>query len=78
MKARTKGAVCVLVIGLVFSQSPAPTNPLCYNSEAYRDTHEQECLIDQVAPARGNPGGGGPSRPGGLSGLLHGLTGGLL
>lgn len=55
--------VAVITLGLGFAPlSPSPTNPLCYNSQIYRDTHEQECLIDRVQAkpsTSGNPGGGG-------------------
>jgi hypothetical protein len=61
--------------------APSPTNQLCYNSPAYRNTHEQECVIDTVS-ANPREGGDGsddsvPHR-GLIGGLLHGLTGGLL
>lgn len=70
---------CILILGIGFiPASPAPTNPLCYSSQAYHNTHEQECVIDQVPTA----GHGGNKGPGGLiglvGGLLHGLSGGFL
>lgn len=81
------GCALFLVIGLALASpalaSPSPTNPLCYDSQSYRNTHDQECLIDPV-PAPGSEGstGGGTRGPGGLlgviGGVLHGLTGGLL
>ena len=45
--------------------APAPTDPQCYNNQEYRNTHEQECMIDQV----GVPWPGGDS--GGDGGGLH-------
>lgn len=74
---------CILILGIGFiPASPAPTNPLCYNSQSYRNTHDQECLIDPV-PFPGSEGvPGSREGPGGLAGLIrgivHGLTGGLL
>lgn len=62
---------------IIFMLAPAPTNPLCYNSAAYRNTHEQECIIDRVGRTGSTPGGGGGGG-GFLGGLLGSLTGGLL
>lgn len=72
-----KAAGTWLAVFVIFALAPAPTNPLCYNSASYRDTHEQECIIDRIpgagsTPTRGGHGGGL------LGGLLGGLTGGLL
>jgi predicted lipid-binding transport protein (Tim44 family) len=65
------GAVFIGTQTILVPLSPSPTNPLCYNSQTYRDTHEQECLIDNVhaGPSKGHGGGGG--------GFLGGLLGGL-
>lgn len=66
----------VVVMGIgPFSPPLAPTvtNQLCYTSQAYRDTHEQECVIDNTSARPGDK----PNR-GLIGGLLHGLTGGLL
>ena len=54
--------------------SPAVTDPRCFSDQAFRDTHEKECLVDQVVatPSEGPTGGG---RRLGLIGIL---TGGLL
>lgn len=74
-----------LMLGfLILPLSPAPTNPACYNDPNYRNTHEQECLIDRFHPGSGvnQPGGGPPPPDGGLIGgigrVLHGISGGLL
>lgn len=72
-----------VVVGfLILPLAPAPMNPACYDNPNYRNTHEQECLIDPVHKGSGaNQPGGGPAPPGGLVGgisrILHGL-GGLL
>lgn len=78
-----KLAILLLGVGIVFSQSGpnSPTNPACYNSPNYRNTHEQECLIDPIHPGSGanQPGGSNDGDGGGLlGGLLHTITGGLL
>lgn len=74
---RLRGA---LVVALAcFWLLPSPPSQ-CYSSEAYRNTHERECVID--APKAGwtpnSPPAGGGNQPGGLRRILHDLTGGLL
>lgn len=74
-----KWAVAILAAGLIGSPmplSPSPTNPLCYNSQAYRNTHEQECLISR--PGTRRSGGGGQAGGGTIRDILHDLTGGIL
>lgn len=73
----------VMIVGIGFVPlNPSPTNPLCYNSPAYRNTHEQECVINNDASGTPHPpGSGGAGNPGLLGTVgrvLHGLTGGLL
>ena len=69
----------VLLVGMVGSPvplSPSPTNPLCYNSQAYRNTHEQECLISRrTGSSRPGAGSGGS---GTIRDILRDLSGGLL
>jgi hypothetical protein len=66
---------CYVINVIGFMESPSPS-PLCYSNQAYRDTHEDDCIITPVKSNQNAPTGGG--RQGGLGGLLHGLTGGLL
>lgn len=54
------------VVSLCISLSPAPTNQACYTSQAYRDTHEQECLINQT-----HAGHSDDHHDGLIGGLLH-------
>jgi hypothetical protein len=79
-KTRHRSRVYLVALSLIIflPLAPAVTDPQCFTSQAYRDTHERECLIDTV-PAGGSTGhGGSGGQQGGLLGLLHGLTGGLL
>lgn len=66
--------ICAVALAPPAGAAPSVTNPLCYKSQAYRNTHEQECLIDQVK-ADESPNNRGGRQPGGL---LESLTGGLL
>lgn len=71
---RTKRAIAiglmVTVTGFAVGPSAkADPNPLCYSNPAYRSMHE-EC--EKQAPDRQG------HQNGGLGGLLHRLTGGLL
>lgn len=78
-----KWAIVAIVVSLsspLVPLAPSPTNPLCYNSAAYRNTHERECLISPVSAS--GPTGGGGGGPGGafgtIRGIVHDLSGGLI
>lgn len=76
-----KWVAAVLAVGLLGSPLPAapsPTNPLCYNSQAYRNTHEQECLITPVQAGSNRPGRGGTGGSGTIRDILRDLSGGLI
>lgn len=66
------------VLGFPAPLSPSPTNPLCYNSPAYRNTHEQECLITPVQGSNRPRPGGGSGGSGTIRDILRDLSGGLI
>lgn len=73
---RTKRAIAiglmVTVTGfLVGPSAKAEPSPLCYSNLAYRSMHE-ECEKQAPIDHQGHPTGGG------LGGLIHRLSGGLL